>query len=327
MHENSTQHFELDEVNRKRTHYFDSNYQLLAHQSMQGDTPIYLGNKLNRQCKYCGKKSPEVKFQMLAHAFPEAIGNRWLIDCWECDTCNELFSRVIEDDLGKFLLPQRTLSGIRGKKGIPTYKTKDGKTRIESKSNVIKISAREGGNDVVVDEVKKSIVFHLVRQPYTPMGVFKCFVKMALAVMPATELKLCKHLVKWISEEQHTKESFPFYPLLVFTQFIPGLVLNDAIVYYLLRRKETVLDAPFMQFAIQIHNTIYQICLPMPEQDKAFLNKSIHIEHIFNPYLNWHEAIYGDVSYSIEDLTSPLVFRDDTGKINMSFETAIENTL
>jgi hypothetical protein len=41
---------------------------------------------------------------MEAHAFPEFIGNRELISNYECDICNERFSRTIEDHLAKYTL-------------------------------------------------------------------------------------------------------------------------------------------------------------------------------------------------------------------------------
>jgi len=298
----------MAKTNRKKVISIDSRYDLLAYETMSGKHKTCLGNKNDRLCRYCGKRSPEVKFRNEAHAFPQAIGNRWIIDYWECDTCNALFSRMLEDDFVKYLGPQRTLSRIRGTNGIPSFQRKKGELRIEWNGDTLKITTPNENSDVVIDEDGKGFTLRVKLQPYTPMGVFKCFVKMALAVMPEAELKFCKHLIKWISEKQHSTESFPFSPLLIFTQFMPFHMPNDVIIYSLQKRKEGITNVPFMQFTILIHNTHYQFFLPMPEQDRG---------NIVNDMTNQSCLEQNGIELGKEDFTSHLVVRDDIRIIRM----------
>lgn len=95
--------------------YFDENYSIVScYLNLTKGNKEYIGEKQNRKCRFCGKLSPEVKFKLEAHAIPELTGNKSLIAYNECDTCNEKFSRTVEDHLGKYLGAQRTLVQIHG---------------------------------------------------------------------------------------------------------------------------------------------------------------------------------------------------------------------
>jgi HNH endonuclease len=99
----------------------------------------FIGQRDHRVCRYCGGEKPEVTFKERAHALPELIGNRWLFALDECDVCNDFFSVALEDHLAKYLGVRRTFSQIRGKTGVPSYKDKDGKSRIDVYNTGIEI--------------------------------------------------------------------------------------------------------------------------------------------------------------------------------------------
>lgn len=67
----------------------------------------YIGPDIPTTCRFCGKSTPEVKFQNDAHAIPQLLGNRKLILVDECDACNSFFAAKLEDHLGKLLKPGR----------------------------------------------------------------------------------------------------------------------------------------------------------------------------------------------------------------------------
>jgi hypothetical protein len=50
------------------------------------------------------------------------LGNKSVESTYECDACNEIFGKGIENDLGNWSKPMRTLARIRGKSGVPTIK-------------------------------------------------------------------------------------------------------------------------------------------------------------------------------------------------------------
>lgn len=300
---------QLDPVNRERAAWFDARYTIVAHRTMSGNARYMVGDRQNRVCRYCGKGKPEATFRKEAHAFPESIGNKWLISFDECDACNDLFSMRLEDDFGKFTGPMRTMGRIRGK-GIPKFKSVDGMFRVEvDTAGLLRMSMREDDPRLELDEENKRITLHFTRQPYVPMGVFKCLVKMAVAVMPESDLPRCAHLMKWLREDKHSYESFPYRPLKAFVQFTPGPLPNDVITYYLLRRKDGVEDTFFMQFVLQFSNIIFQIGLPFPEEDRPILSgsRNVNLAYFGNPWLGEHEERYGRVACYPLDLTSPEV--------------------
>lgn len=96
-----------------------------------GAEPIFLepGMKLMpgssgrpHHCRFCGKDEPAVTFEDQAHTLPAAFGNAGLFSNYECDACTPLFGEGIENHLGDWTKPMRTLSRIKGRGGVPTIK-------------------------------------------------------------------------------------------------------------------------------------------------------------------------------------------------------------
>lgn len=300
--------------------YFDNNYDLSAsYLNLIPGGKHYIGDKTNRVCRYCGKSKPEVYFKLEAHAIPEFTGNKSLIAFDECDTCNKLFSRVIEDHFGKYLGALRTLSQIHGKKGVPTYKGQDGKSRISLEEAGLHIAGYEDDPIFDLNQESKTLTITAHRQPYVPAAVFKCLVKMAIAIAPNELLPELTHLREWINLETHTYESFPYKPLMVFEQFTPGPMPYKGVTLFLLRRKSGILHVPYLQFVCAFGNTMYQIVLPMPEKDKEILNKSIQLSLFPVPFNEGHE--YGKTSVHQLDLSRYEVVKNEPHVMHMSFDS------
>jgi hypothetical protein len=102
--------------------YYEEHYQVAWARCLQPGDKIFLGDRENRKCRFCGKTRPEVSFRKEAHALPECIGNKSLFTYYEWDTCNQAFGHGCENDFGNWSLPMRTMSRICGKRGIPTIK-------------------------------------------------------------------------------------------------------------------------------------------------------------------------------------------------------------
>ena len=108
--------------------FYASFYELVGSWTLQpGKNESVLGKNETQRCRFCGGCSPEASFRQKAHAIPEALGNKTLFTSYECDICNQMFGRGIENDLGNWSKPMRTLSLISGKSGIPTLKGKSPK--------------------------------------------------------------------------------------------------------------------------------------------------------------------------------------------------------
>ena len=54
----------------------------------------YIVDPIDKVCRFCGKRYPDVKFKKKAHAISEFIGNKEFVLRNECDACNEKFGKL-----------------------------------------------------------------------------------------------------------------------------------------------------------------------------------------------------------------------------------------
>lgn len=325
----------------ERLEWFDARYEIANMFAFRPDSErVYLGDKAKQVCRYCGRAAPEVKFKKLAHAIPDQVGNDWLFDYEECDTCNRDFAKRIEDDFGKWTLPWRSLGRIKGKEGVPSIKSNDKQFRIdatvastpaETGSGAVRhgLKILMGANDVrhELDEATKTVKLTLDRPAYVPMGVFKCLVKMAIAVMPPDVEHRCAHLKKWILMPTHTFESYPYRPLCILYQFAPGPVPNDRIACWLLRRKlGSPDDCLHIQFILQLSNHVFQIALPMHIEDHKQLEVGKFTTALWpNTWADVeHQLRYGRTGHKDFDMSGTELVRGESTFMTFSYDQLID---
>lgn len=189
--------------------------------------------------------------------FPEALGNNVLASNYECDICNQFFGSSIENDYAKFFSLYHTIMQIKGKRGIPDckFKVPCSKRTDKCAEHCIEITfssnplmmrqCKEAGDDFITFS-DHSITISKPIGNFSPIGVFKAIVKMALTVMPVEELPPFEHVIKWLLEPEHKK--FSQKKLLVRYEMIPGFNVTKYIHYCLYKRKNFVWDKPYMLF-------------------------------------------------------------------------------
>ncbi|AXV99847.1 hypothetical protein CJO81_03180 [Ralstonia solanacearum] len=320
---------EMTQSHASKIQWLEQRYDLLAADNFDRESAeVVLGAGEPQVCRYCGKSAPDVAFDNISHAFPEQIGNKWLIDSRECDICNTHFASAVDTPFGDWSLPARSTGRIRGKKKVPTFVTSDSDLRIDVKNGNLKLTVRNGDPRLKFDDKAKRIEMRLERPPYIPMGVFKSFVKMALAVMPEPEASKCQHLKDWILEKKHTFESFRFHPLMLYSQFIAGPVPNDKISFMLVRRKASVSGCPYLMFMVQYGNHVHQIALPMPKED-GMSQEPVQTSLVYFPH-PWetadHIEAYGPAQPVEENLSSPDFRRNEPYPMHFTFAKAIDTT-
>ena len=64
------------------------NYETIASYGTNQAKDVFLGDKNNQVCRFCGRKKGEVTFKKEAHALSNLIGNDRLFSYYECDDCN-----------------------------------------------------------------------------------------------------------------------------------------------------------------------------------------------------------------------------------------------
>ncbi|MGG4091495.1 hypothetical protein [Paenibacillus lautus] len=227
------------------------------------DRKTYLGDKNNRVCRFCGRNSNVVKFKKVAHAIPEMLGNHYLCTYYECDYCNEIFSKL-ENDLGWFTELGRATIRLQGKYGPPTLKQGGSEIRDENGQMFIRDQVDEPIMDWVGDNELKITV---KAKPYTPVAVYKAFTKMALTLMPEDELIHFKETLKWIQEQDHSARKVP--QLIAFSSFISGPAFQGVGFKLLFRKDGADSQLPYCQFVLKFHNFMYQIYIPFSVKDSG----------------------------------------------------------
>lgn len=114
----------------KSIKFYQKYYSRITHYSLDTQEKVYLGDKNNRVCRFCGRSETNgANFKQTAHALPESIGNKTLISYYECDECNKEFGNKIENEYANYMNINHTVSGIRGKKKIPLYENNNSKMK------------------------------------------------------------------------------------------------------------------------------------------------------------------------------------------------------
>ena len=156
-------------------------------------------------CRFCGGKDGDKSFKNEAHVFPQFIGNKKLLSHYECDSCNIFFSEGIENNFANYFLPFNNFFRIAGSRNVPTYISSEN-VRVESCSKTDTISVKLQNltsNDFthINENGEREFIYEM--KPYIPMAVFKCFVKMALSVMPINELHQFENTINWLMNTKH----------------------------------------------------------------------------------------------------------------------------
>ncbi|CAM4310280.1 HNH endonuclease [Bacillus manliponensis] len=258
---------------KQHIEFYIENYNITTYklktENIRNEDKEFIGDKNKRKCRFCGKEKGETTFKKIAHAIPELIGNKVLISYEECDECNKIFSKL-ENELANYLSFERSTTGIRGKTGIPVYKNKTGlrieHEKEEKKRRRIIIQDVINSGNIVEDSNNNSFTIKGERSPYVPLSVYKCFVKMALSIMPKHYLPYFWETFDWIREENYLLRDTPVCK--IFEQFIPGpKPFIDIEMILAIRKWESSEKTPFGIFVICFENFSYQIYLPFAGPD------------------------------------------------------------
>lgn len=298
--------------------FYIDNYDVLGQWLLRPGDRVELGDKNDRVCRFCSEKEPKVTFAKVAHAIPEALGNKGLTSFYECDACNELFGNGIENDLGNWSKPMRTMARIQGKRGVPTLKKGGDRPgwRIEFTDAGFEIKAYEDDPIFEMDEENSRVTFKLKRDAYTPVAVLKAFMKIGLTLLPAVEIGNFEHLLAWVRDKDHSRQFADQCPI-IYT-FTPGPRPNNLIGAMILRRKSKDISLPYAYLILMYGNEQFQVQLPSKDNDAASVSYSI----IPFPSPRSSDPKFARSGHALLDLTGREVVRGELTSITMGFEIA-----
>lgn len=302
---------------------YDIKYYEVETKNLSNSDKKFVGNKDNRFCRFCKRGTSDTSFRKVAHAIPELIGNKNLISYEECDECNKLFSHF-ENELAHYINFERPATGIKGKKGYTTYKNNKG-LKVEHQSpNKIKIEDFINSGNVEIDEENNSFTVTAQRESYVPDAVYKCFIKMALSIIPREELIYFEDTLKWIRNEEVNIN----FPLKAYRQFVPGVNPFQNIEMILAFRKETSKESvPYCVFCIGFTNYFYQVYVPYAQPDDFESSEKKFIFPIFPNKYSLHPKYINEIQFTPLDFSSNFKVKGEEIKLSYSFDKKIEINL
>lgn len=241
--------------------------------------------KQKRKCIYCGGSinDGKTKYKEIAHAIPEALGNKKFIQNEECDACNDYFAANAEEDLCNFLIGKRLRYGLKGKNGYPIFQITNGRyarylnyEEAESnwgpfehlksfiKENKIKtpvIIAKEFPKE------KNDFEISYVRD-YIPQHVYKTLVKCVIGLIGNDNLSPFEKTIDWV----RYKNNYVKLPKVVLVKS-KRLIMEPEL--YIFKRKEiNDYRIPYCYAELRVLDIIFVYIIPFTENDKyEFIEK------------------------------------------------------
>jgi hypothetical protein len=275
---------DIDEVGR-----FLNNYSVLqVVKCSEYNKKSYLEDA-TENCRYCGKSRDATLFRTDAHAIPAFLGNRFLLSKDECDECNKLF-KDYDDSLSKFLGFYRTAPISKGRR-VPKFKDdKSGVSAFVDTDNTLNIILPR--LDDIENATQTSEVKLVVNnQPYIPIHVFKCLMKMAIAIMPKEVLPKLDLAIKFIQNEVTLNDLPKVEFLKCAMDFIPAPMLVNSPIAIVYKRKNPEGLLPEFVFKLCYKQLTMQILVPFSTGDNHLYKNKHKGVILFAPNLIPFEVI------------------------------------
>lgn len=291
-----------DWIMAERAAVFQSNYEQVDWFEFVTPKRRYLGPNENRICRFCGSTDPN-KFKNDSHAIPQLLGNKSVIARYECDDCNGYFSREIEDDLGKCLQGGRTVLGIRGSSGIPSYKTTSKQSRMDRKADRLDVKETVGDRFTQINPDKNQVIYTLKTQAFIPLAVYKSFAKIALSLMPDDELQYFKHAIDFVMSPDHKADAADSKSANCYRFFVPGPFPNPYGWAALFKRRDDRGALPYMALVVATANLVFQTFVPLCLRDVHLQGKTFRFPSFPAGYGRGYD--YGETQFVGMKLSSP----------------------
>ncbi len=316
----------FSEDERASIAFYEEHYVIIRNLPLVAEKPIRLtdhATPAGRCCRFCGRGISEAKFRNTAHAVPAFLGNRSLLSMNECDACNEQLGHDFEDHLAKWFGPLRAISQIRGKNGIPTYKTDGIRIGMQPQGPHILLKKNDGGLKQLLSNggpVDVTLPVETPTEAHVPLRAAMALVKIACSVCPPPELPQVQGAIDWLMGRlQRTWSGLPI--LFAFTPGPNPYVTGNV----LLLRRATDIAAPYMWCIVATGNYRFQFFIPFCPQDEWIVHDektTFTCRHFPTPFGD--EWPCGKTQYSVFDWSgSDPVIRDQP--VTFHFDRAKES--
>lgn len=243
-------------------------------------------NKKDRICRFCNKGIVDgVTFKTKAHAISEALGNKNLILCEECDQCNDKFGKTIEPDIINFFSLYRTMFKVKGKNGLKDFKGK-----------LFHVTRTEKGLEVNIKgkpQTERGVMPYSLRfQADTPLvsqNIYKALCKYFLSVVKTSELNYFQKTVDWINGNQNVD----FLPAIAELKYNNPLMTTPMLRTYI--RKNDDLTLPYAVGELHFTAFMYVFIIPLCSNDTQEFIDGEEYMRFWNFFKIYHKM--GDWAY------------------------------
>ncbi|MGS0747371.1 hypothetical protein [Halpernia sp. GG3] len=225
--------------------------------------------------------------------------------------------------MSSYMNLHHSLSQVKGKRGIPSFKVGGNKSRLDWNKDGLSIQEYEEDNFKTIekDEINKTVKIRGKRATYIPIAVYKCLTKMALSIMDEDEIVYFRNTIKWITESDHSKSDYQIGNLKAIFTFITSKKSTHTVCFLLKRRENINKNIPYMLFFISYSNFNFQIHIPICERDKHLFNKNVTIYGVPNVFEIDDEEFDGQTR-TVLDLTSTDKVKDEIVELFLTYDSS-----
>ena len=273
-----------------------------------------------RICRFCGLDFLNTTFRTYAHLIPHFLGNNNIFSDFECDRCNLRFSRY-ENQLANMLGAERSLNKVKGKVGVPKFKSPSGlKITNEQfyRKDSINIS-RDSVNNSTFSFAEETSVMKITfpKNSYIPIDAYKCLMKIALSILPSNETEPYDRLKKYLVNDGNGNLKGC---AVVRYHFSFGLGLPPHL--FLFKKINDTEEAFTHWMYLACLNNIFWIPIMLNEKDLNFYNKQISY-NIPPPLFAMQGEINNiTISRTIEDWSSCELKKGEQQEISFNMKKA-----
>lgn len=273
-----------------------------------------------RICRFCVKRYPDVKFNSDPHIIPRLFSDNFGVSDYECDDCNNKFSKY-ETHLADFLGLVRTVLSVTNENKTPTFKS-------PGESLVARISKEYQDQKAIMIQDNSHQGIHIntktgenrityTKNTYIPVNVFKALLKIALTLLPERYLNGYGMMFDFINSE----ENHPAYVQFAQVLFYTTAYRVNKTSCYLFEKTDPAGSRPTHIFKLYFENFIYEFFLPYHTGDmKLYAPGTQLTTHYCPPILVQAPPEKEDFSLEVLDLTPTTPVKNQTGHLTYQLD-------
>ena len=228
---------------------------------------IYVGEEDADKCvcRFCGRTGKK-HFTKKAHAIMDALGNKLLYCYEECDTCNQEFEAQVEKHLFKFLEINRTLANISGKSS--KYHHLEGLNfHIHPDSKTLQPIVYVKQEQIINDQYKGKLtgrIYLYNKGEISYYGIYKALVKIALDMIPSSQVVHFKRTGNWVHGDIHDK-NLPSFLYGEHHDFFEQPVID-----LFFKNEHSPAFSPYCTIILYIFNSVFIYTVPFCDKDRDY---------------------------------------------------------